>query len=115
MLFSEWLNEQMQQDGWSQAGLAKAAGVGAATIHKLLNSKSKRPDPDSCLGIAKALKLAPETVFRAAKILPTEPDFPGQDELKMVAAQLSDEARAELLAIAQIKLEFQKKGRAIVK
>jgi transcriptional regulator with XRE-family HTH domain len=82
VLFSDWLNEEMRREEWSQADLARAAGLGPATIYKMLNSKSKRPDPDSCLGIAKALKLAPETVFRAAKILPTEPEFPGLDDLR---------------------------------
>ena len=115
VLFSDWLNEQMRREGWSQADLARAAGLGPATIYKMLNSKSKRPHPDSCLGIAKALKLAPETVFRAAKILPTEPEFPGLDDLKMIVAKLSQPNRDELLGIAKLKLEFQEKGYAAIK
>jgi transcriptional regulator with XRE-family HTH domain len=115
ILFSEWLNEQMQREKWSQADLARAAGLGPATIFKMLNSKSKRHDPESCLGIARALGMAPETVFRAAKLLPTEPEFPELDDLKMVVAQLSDRERQEIVAIAKVKLEFKKKGYATVK
>jgi transcriptional regulator with XRE-family HTH domain len=115
VLFSEWLNEQMQREQLTQAQLARAAGIGATTVNKMLNSKSKRPSADSCLGIAKALKIRPETVFRAAKILPTEPEFKGMDEHNMLLAQLSDRDREVLLAFERVFLEFKNKGSAAIK
>lgn len=113
--FSDWLNEQMRREQWSQADLARAAGIGPSTVYKMLNSKSKRPDPDSCLGIARALDMSPVTVFRAAKLLPAEPEFPELDDLKMVVAQLPVQERQEILAIAKVMLEFQNKGYVVVK
>ncbi len=114
MLFSEWLNEQMQRRNWSQADLARAAEIGPAAIYKLMTSKSKRPDWDSCAGIARAFGISIETVYRAAKLLPNEPDFPELDDLKMIMAQLSPRERQEILVIAQAMVQFNKKGFAVV-
>lgn len=113
--FSDWLNEQMRREKWSQADLARAAGIGPSTVYKMLNSKSKRPDPESCLGIARALDISPVTVFRAAKLLPADPEFPELDDLKFVVAQLPGQARQEILAIAKVILEFHNKGQVVIK
>ena len=105
-MFSEWLNEQMQREQWSQADLARMTGLAAATISKLLSSKSKRPNPDNCEKIAKALKISNQTVLRVAHWITTEPEFSGLDDLTLVVAQLPDKKRQELLAIARVMLDF---------
>lgn len=114
VLFSEWLNEQMRQRNWSQADLALAAGIGPSAVSKLLTSESKRPDPVSILGIAKAFDIAPEKVYRAAKLLPTYPEIPELEDLVMFLSQLSTHERQEIVMIAQAKVQFNKKGYAIV-
>ena len=113
--FSEWLNEQVRLGQWTQAGLARAAGLSASTVHKMLNSKIKQPSTESCRRIAKALEMSTNTVLRAAKISLAEPEFPELDDLKMVVAQLSDQERQEILAFAKVMLEFKKKGDSAVK
>ena len=115
VLFSEWLNELMQREQLTQANLARSSGLGAATISKLLSSKNKRPNPENCEKLAKALKLENTTVLRAAKWITGEPEYAEKDELNMVAAQLTDLKRQELLAMAWVMLEFIKKGSASVK
>jgi transcriptional regulator with XRE-family HTH domain len=107
--FSEWLYEQMQGK-WSQADLARAAGIRPSTINKILNSKTKRPDPESLCKIADALGISRITVFQAAKILLPEPEFPEKYDLVMTIAQLSTQKRLEMLAFARILLEFTKKS-----
>jgi transcriptional regulator with XRE-family HTH domain len=115
VMFSEWLNEQIQRSGLTQRALAKAAGVYPATISKLLNGKTTRPDPESCLGLARALKIAPETIYRAAGLLPGEPDFPEADDLKYIVAQLPVLERQKILAYARVSLEFVQKETPIAK
>jgi len=114
VLFSEWLNEQLQRKQWTQAHLARASGLAPSTIYKYMNSKTRRPSPASCVAIANALGISRETIFKAAKISSTEPEYPEQNDLNMVVAQLADRDRQEILALARVKLEFMKKGSANV-
>ena len=114
VLFSEWLNEQIRRKQWTQAHLARASGLAPSTIYKLLNSKTKHPSPGSCAAIAIAFGISRETVLRAAKISLIEPDFPEQNDLNLIMAQLPERDRQEMLVFAMVKLEFNKKGSADV-
>jgi hypothetical protein len=98
----------------SEADLATAAGLGPDTIYKLLNLKCQQPYPVSCLGISRTLRPVPETAFRVAKLIPTEPEFTELCDLKIVVAQLSDRERKEILLIAKVKLEFKKNGNVTI-
>jgi transcriptional regulator with XRE-family HTH domain len=109
VLFSEWLNEQIRRVEWTQADLAKAAGLRPSTINKMLNSKTKRPSLGSCEALATAFRMSTITILRAAKWLPAEPKFPERDDLNMIVGQLPDLKRKEMLAIARVMLEFERK------
>jgi transcriptional regulator with XRE-family HTH domain len=115
VLFSEWLIEQIQRKQIKQADLAKAAGLRPSTINKLLNSKTKRPSGESCVALANALGMSPISVFRAAKWLSAEPEFPERDDLIHVVGQLPGIKRKELLAFAEVMLKFEKEGPASIK
>ncbi len=67
--FSDWLVIQLNDKGWSQAELSRQAGVSRAAISAVIVG-TRNPGNDLCEAIARALKLPPETVFRAAGILP---------------------------------------------
>ncbi len=114
-LFAEWLTKQMEREHWTQADLARAAELGPATVYRILTEANRRPKPESCLGIAKALRMAPETVYRAAGLLPPKPDFPELEELNMAVAQLPEKQRQVIVATAKVMLEIHNKGYAIVK
>jgi transcriptional regulator with XRE-family HTH domain len=108
IIFSEWLNEQLKARNWTQAQLAKSAGLGRAVINKIINQFNKHPDPQTCVSIARALKLSPITVFRAAGLLPEEPARVAElDDLAEILPQLSAEGREEVLAFAQMKLDLE--------
>ncbi len=112
-IFSKWLTVQMKRENWTQADLARATGIGRAAISKMIsNKKSLKPKPESCLALAKAFRLAPETVYRAAGILPTEPEFPELDDLKAIASNLSARGREEIVAIARAILDLEEKTKA---
>jgi transcriptional regulator with XRE-family HTH domain len=67
--FSTWLLQKIEERGWSQAELARRAGLGNATVNRFI-TETHNPGSDACLAIARALKVPPEEVFRIAGILP---------------------------------------------
>lgn len=69
LYFAEWLQAEMDKRGWSQSDCARAADLNRAVINKLLNGKSS-PQPLTIAAIARALKVAMETAYRAAGLLP---------------------------------------------
>lgn len=72
--FSEWLQSEMDQRGWSQSDCARAADLNRAVIDKLLNGKCK-PQPSTLAAIARAFRLPVETAYRAAGLLPANADY----------------------------------------
>lgn len=71
--FSDWLISAMNERGWNQAALARAAGLTPTAISNLITGK-RNPGIDSCIPIANALKLPAETVLLAAGLIEQEPD-----------------------------------------
>jgi transcriptional regulator with XRE-family HTH domain len=67
--FSNWLESELNQRNMTPAELARASGKAAAVISRVLNGE-RSAAPDTLEAIARALKLPPETVFRAAGLLP---------------------------------------------
>lgn len=67
--FPDWLKTQMKNNGMSQSQLARSAGVTRAAINGIITG-ARGPGTDLCNGIAKALRLPPEEVYRAAGLLP---------------------------------------------
>ena len=63
----------MDKRGWSQSDLARSAELNRAVINKLLNGKS-HPQPSTLESISRALRIPIEITYRAAGLLPVEPD-----------------------------------------
>lgn len=110
MNFSNWLLEILNERNWSQSDLARASGLTRAAISYYLGPKSKKPDEDALKKIAHALKIPPETVFRAAGLLPEKPP---KDELidKIIYEldQLPEEERDEIYQYIQLRREINEK------
>ena len=106
--FSEWILDISLDKKLSQADLARVSGLSAQAISNYFNGNVKRPDPEALIAIAKGLGLQPETVFRAAGLLPPEREaVHGMAELREVYSLLPESDRQELLEIARLKLERQ--------
>jgi transcriptional regulator with XRE-family HTH domain len=86
--FSEWLLITLENKGWSQADLARAAKVSRSAISEII-SGHRQVGRSTATSIASALKLPPEQVFRAAGILPPENEDPWADEMAHKLGQLS--------------------------
>ncbi len=66
--FIEWLDKQREKHGWTRAKLARMAGVSPTIIYLIANGK-REPGSLLCNGMAKALNLPREEVYRAAGLL----------------------------------------------
>lgn len=67
--FGAWLQEELNKRKMSQADLSRASGLTTAAVAYLINGR-RNAGEDACSKLAHALKLPPETVFRAAGLLP---------------------------------------------
>ena len=67
--FSDWLKNELNIRGMSQADLARATGFSKQFISQLIN-ETRKPSNDACKAIADVLMLDTQYVFRIAKILP---------------------------------------------
>ena len=73
MPFADWLQAEIDKRDWSQSDCARACDLNRAVINKLLNGKCK-PQPPTLMALARGLKLPPETIYRAAGLLPPSTD-----------------------------------------
>lgn len=107
-MFSDWLTKELDKRKMSQAELARLANVSRAAISNLLND-TRQPGPEILLGIAKALKLPPEFVFRRAGLLPEEKNKLDEifQEMAAILETLGDNDRDEILKFARFRLQLQ--------
>lgn len=107
--FVDWLLNEMNSQGLSQAALAKKADVSRTAISNLING-SRGMGIELCTAIAHALKIPPETVFRAAGLLPPVSEDDAEWEIwKAKLAQLSPENRQRFLRLMETELQYQEK------
>ncbi len=99
--FRDWLNAQLARKGWIQADLARASGITTAQISRIMSGR-RGIGRESCNAIAKALGVPPETVLRAAGLLPDEPEENElTEELIYIFNQLT--AESQVRAVAQLR------------
>jgi transcriptional regulator with XRE-family HTH domain len=100
-LFSEWLLNEIKKRNINQSELAKLAKVSRGAISHLING-TRQPGSDICEALASALKIPPETVFRAAGLLPPlPPHTEHQEKLNYLYNQLPDDRKEMLIEYAQ--------------
>lgn len=107
-LFGNWLLKELERRGWSQSLLATKAGLSRGTISNIMNG-TRGVGEETLNGIARALQLPPETVFRAAGLLPPEPEYvPLLDEWTAVFYELTADEQQEMIDIARLKVDRRK-------
>jgi transcriptional regulator with XRE-family HTH domain len=70
-MFTRWLREHMQDEGWNQSELAKRTRINQAAISRLLSGRNS-PSADTCKALARVFKVPVEVTLRAANIMPAE-------------------------------------------
>lgn len=104
--FADWLVDELKKRDWSQADLARLAGVNRQVISTYINRQRSSPDPDVLNAIAHAFKIPPEIVFRAAGILPPAPDTTEvAEEMFHLFTQLPPGDQQEMLELLRFKVE----------
>src|SRR6266487_2185709 len=100
--FSEWLQAEMDKRGWSQSDLARYAELNRAVINKLLNGKS-HPQPPTLEAISRALKIPIEITYRAAGLLPNNPENDDATEEAIYVLKSIKSTQRKATAIALLK------------
>jgi len=109
----DWLKSELKKRGWSSRELAGRAGLSSGSIAHVLRGE-RGAGFDVCSGIARALELPPEEIYRLAGLLPrleagTEADPTIQavlDRLKY----LTPEERQEALNLVDVVYRRKHKG-----
>jgi transcriptional regulator with XRE-family HTH domain len=106
MDFSNWLLEQMNSRGWSQADLSRMSGLTRQSVSDYINRRRTKPEPNALVSISKAFGMSPVTVFRKAGLLPdTTSDQAQMDDWQYLLNQLPPEEADEMRQIALMKIE----------
>lgn len=112
-IFSDWLLQQLQDKGWSQAELARASGLTRQAISNYINGVVRKPDEDALASIARGLRLPVQTVYQAAGILPPKPEMDEQTErLLHLYNQMTDDEREEWVALGEFVFGRRKARKA---
>ena len=104
IVFAEWLIDEMNKRNWSQADLARHAGMNRQVVNRIIKG-DRIPSADSCNALANAFNLSPETVFRKAGLLPPSPEpDPKIDEAVHLLNLLEPDDLEEIIQITRLKL-----------
>ena len=110
--FKDWLSKELNKRDWIPAQLAKASGVGADVISRILSGDSGGRC-DTLVQIAKGLNLPPELVLSKAGIIPRLPE--GSEEIKeflYLFSKYPGDEKEELLAYMRFMIDnFKKQGK----
>lgn len=95
--FVDWLLDELNKRSMSQADLARMSSITPAQISRIISGQRK-PGEEALSSIARAFKLPPETVFRAAGLLPDEkPDNYLTVEANFLMSLLTPQQREEAI------------------
>jgi transcriptional regulator with XRE-family HTH domain len=104
--FADWLQTEMLQRGLKQADLAREAKINQPTLSRIL-TRERKPGPEVCTALAKALDIPPDVVFLRAGLLP-EVSRIAVDSITQEAAvlmqQLDQSDREEVLNFIKFRL-----------
>lgn len=107
--FLEWLNTEEDKRGMTDYQVAKHAGIAPSVLSKA-RSGIQAIGWDACVAIAKALDLPPVHVLEKAGHLPETKTSPLNDEIIYLMGELPLDEQNEILAIARMKIEKQKRN-----
>ena len=109
--FPDWLNEQISMRGWSLNELARRAGVSVSSVSLVLSGQRKA-GPDFCNGIARAINVPADQVFRLAGILPSLPSADAQfEQARHYFNQLTESEKDMVLAYMRTVVEMKERKR----
>lgn len=107
--FAAWLQNELESRKMKAADLARITRKDQGIFSRILGRK-RQPDPETILSISHALRLPADMVFRAAGLLPRQPDLNEEAEQIMYeVAKLPKDDQEEVLAFIRMKNNLRKK------
>jgi len=104
-----WLNDELNDRGWSHRELARRSGISQAQISGFLSGE-RGIGLDSINAISRVLQIPPEKLLEMVDLLPsTYPKDYTFDEVLKIMKRLSPERRRELLEFAYLQSRLQGK------
>lgn len=113
--FSDWLLEEMNKRGWSQAELARASGLNRQSVSDYVNRRRTNPEPEALVALAQAFKISPVTIFRKAGLLPEGGEQASFEDWQHLLNQLMPDEQEEMRQIIVMKIERRQKAAHISK
>jgi transcriptional regulator with XRE-family HTH domain len=111
--FSDWLLDEMNKRGWSQAELARASGLNRQSVSDYVNRRRTNPEPEALVAIAHAFKISPITIFRKAGLLPEGSDNASFEDWQHLLTQLLPEEQEEMRQIIEMKIDRRHKQESL--
>ena len=103
--FAIWLKDQLDQRDISQAELSRRSGLSPSQVSKILNMHSP-PGRKALEAIASTLRIPPETIFRAAGLLPPqEQGVATLEEVNYKLSLLPPDQQQQVLVFVEFLLE----------
>jgi transcriptional regulator with XRE-family HTH domain len=106
--FIEWLEDQLKQLGMNRADLARASGLSATHITRILNGE-QTPGVDGILAIAKGITKPPEEVFRRVAGLSRPEQDPVGDEAVYLISLLPNSRKRQVLDYLRYLVQLELK------
>ncbi len=103
MTFGEWLREELFERDMTKAELARAAGISAPHITRIIAGE-QNPGNEVIVAIARALNKPPEEVFRRVVGLPLPEESSGLGEWVQFYYLASPQQREEMIDFARFIL-----------
>lgn len=96
---TEWLKREAEERGWSFREMARRGGLSSGAISNVMTGNAPA-GWDLCVGIARALEVAPEIVFRKAGLLPSLPPAVEEErEVVGIVRSLPDGVRRTVITM----------------
>jgi transcriptional regulator with XRE-family HTH domain len=96
---TEWLRQEAEERGWSFREMARRGGLSSGAISNVMTGNAPA-GWDLCVGIARALEIPPEGVFRKAGLLPSLPPAVEEErEVVGIVRSLPDGVRQTVITM----------------
>jgi transcriptional regulator with XRE-family HTH domain len=103
----DWILKELEKRDWSQADLARHAGVSRAAISDIVSGK-RGLGRDLAVAISEALDTPLEEVYRAAGLLPPKPEGDTLTEEGLhILIKLDEHEKQDAIRFLRMRLDVQ--------
>jgi len=107
--FVEWLKEEADKKGLSQAEIARKGSLSKSQVSRVF-SMTIAPSQEFILAISRVFQLSPEVVFIKAGLLPERNERNEKiNEVVHILEQLDEENQSDVAEYVRLRLEIQER------